>query len=35
MNTETITLMSGMVTDKHFERRDKLEQEIEDLKDRL
>ena len=27
--------MAGMVKNKHFEERDKLEKEIEDLKDRL
>jgi len=31
----TFSGWAGMVTDKHFERRDKLEQEIKDLKDRL
>lgn len=27
--------MSGLVNDKHFEERDKLEQEIEDIKEKL
>ncbi len=27
--------MAGLVNDKHFEERDKLEQEIEDIKEKL
>lgn len=31
----TFSPYSGLVSDRHFEERDKLEEEIKDLKDRL
>lgn len=35
IKNSTFSPMASMVTDRHFEEGDKLEKEIEDLKDRL